>query len=169
MVKKICSLCSTLLIIFLAVVAALLVVPNLIGMKCLAVLSGSMEPGIPVGSIVYVKETEPEALEAGDVITYQLSQDTMVTHRVVSVDTDGETVITKGDANEVEDASPIAFNHIVGKEEAHIPYLGYISIYMKTPIGIAVCCGLLIMIILFAFLPDIFTAEETSEKELVEK
>jgi signal peptidase len=46
----------------------------------------------------------------------------------------------------------------------HIPYLGYISIYAKTPLGIAVVCGVLIVLILLNFIPDIL--EEDKKKNL---
>ena len=49
--------------LLLVVIAALLLVPKLLGYTQYAVISGSMEPNIPVGSIVYDKEVEPEELE----------------------------------------------------------------------------------------------------------
>ena len=60
MVKKICDVLTTLILIILAALAALLLVPRLVGYQTYAVLSGSMEPEISVGSIVYTKEVEPE-------------------------------------------------------------------------------------------------------------
>ena len=41
-------------------------------------LSGSMEPNIPVGSLIYVKTVEPETLRKGDVITYLVAENTVV-------------------------------------------------------------------------------------------
>lgn len=163
--SKICSILSTLIIAVFAVVAGLLVLPMLFGCKNMAVLSGSMEPGIPVGAVVYVKETDMAAIEPGDVITYRLSGDTMVTHRVVSVDRDAQQLITKGDANEVEDANPVAFSEVIGKELFHVPLLGYLSIYIKTPLGIMAVCGVLIVLILLNFLPGVLSGEEKEDKE----
>ena len=62
MLKKICGFLSTILLIVLFALAVLLIGPNLLGMKSFAVLSGSMEPKIPVGSIVFVDEVEPATL-----------------------------------------------------------------------------------------------------------
>lgn len=160
MLKKVCGFLSTILLIALFVLAVLLIVPNLLGMKSLAVLSGSMEPGIPVGSIVYIDDAEPSTLQKGDVITYNLGGGTMVTHRVVDVDTENQSIITKGDANDVEDGAPVAFSQVVGKMKMHIPLLGYISIYIRTPLGIAAACGLLIIVVLLTFLPEVFKKEE---------
>ena len=149
----------------LALVAAALIVPKLLGFDQFAVLSGSMEPNIHVGAIVYDKEVEPESLEVDDVITYQLSGNTMVTHRIVAIDAEAGTVTTKGDANETEDGSPVSFENIVGKYAFNIPFLGYISIYAKTPLGIGAICGILIVIILLNFLPDALSDDDDKEKE----
>lgn len=164
MLKKICGFLSTILLIVLFVLAVLLIGPNLLGMKSFAVLSGSMEPKIPVGSIVFVDEVEPATLQTGDVITYNLSGSTMVTHRVVDVDVENQSIITKGDANEVEDGAPVSFSQVVGKMKMHVPYLGYISIYIRTPLGIAAACGVLIVVVLLTFLPEVFKKEEETKK-----
>ena len=160
MIKKICSVLSTCLLVVLALVAAVLIVPKFLGYTQYAVLSGSMEPKIKVGSIVYTKTTDIADLETGDIITYKLAGDTMVTHRIVSVNDAEQTVITKGDANETEDAAPVAFDSIQGAYVFHVPLLGYISIYGKTPLGIAGICGVLVVVILLNFLPDAFSNEE---------
>lgn len=167
--SKICSILSTLIIAMFAVVALVLVVPMLLGCKNMAVLSGSMEPKIPVGSVVFVKETPAENIQEGDVITYRLSGSTMVTHRVVSIDTANQQMITKGDANDVEDGSPVAFSQIVGKEWFHAPLLGYLSMYIKTPVGIIAVCGILIVLILLNFLPGILGEDENKKEEGTKK
>lgn len=173
--NKICSALSTLIIIMFAAIAAVLVLPILFGCKSMAVVSGSMEPGIPVGSIVVVRHTNPDTLEVGDVISYRLSGNTMVTHRVAAIDAENQELITKGDANEVEDANPVAYSSVVGKKLFHVPLLGYLSIYIKTPLGIVGVCGVLIILILLNFLPSIFEPEEkeaeqkTAEQDKTEK
>lgn len=165
MFKKICGALSTLLLIILALLAAVMIVPHFMGYKSMAVLTGSMEPNYPVGSLVYVKETDPEEIDVNDVITYQLSGDTVVTHRVVAVDRDLQQFTTKGDANEAEDGAPVPYSNVVGKAGMNIPYIGFISIYAKTPIGIGVICGVLVIIILLTFLPEIFSSEEESDEK----
>ncbi len=160
MLKKICGFFSTILLVALLALAAVLIVPKLMGYQEMAVLSGSMEPNIHVGAIVYVKEAPFEDIAEDDVVTYRLSGGTYVTHRVVEVYEAEQTVITQGDANDSVDNSPVAAEQIVGKAHFDIPLIGYISIYAKTPIGIGVICGVLIVIILLNFLPDIFEKED---------
>ena len=134
MIKKICSVLSMVVFLGLLVIAGFLFVPKMLGYDEYAVLSGSMEPGIPVGAIVYDKNFAASEAREGAVVTYQLPAGTLVTQQIVGV---------------------YAF---------HIPYLGYISIYAKTPLGIAVVCGVLIVLILLNFIPDIL--EEDKKKNL---
>ena len=169
MLGKICSFLSTVLLIVMVLVAGVLLLPPLMGCKNMAVLSGSMTPSISVGAMVVAKEVEPETLEVGDIITYSLSGDTLVTHRIIEVNTEEEHVITQGDANEVPDGSPIPYDRIVGKVLFHVPMLGYLTMYIKTPIGIAGICGILMVMIVLNFLPEVFSKEEEKEGENVEK
>ena len=164
MIKKICNILSGILFILLLLLAFIMFVPNLIGYKGFAVISGSMEPEIHVGSIVYTKPVEFNDLEVGDIIGYKISEDTMVTHRIVSIDEEEGTVITKGDANEAEDANPVNKENIVGKVNLILPLLGYISIYAKTPLGIAAVCAIIAILIILNFLPDVLE-KEGSHKE----
>ena len=164
MLKKICNVLSVIVLIILAAIAALLFVPKIIGYGQYAVLSGSMEPNIHVGEVVIDKPFDPDEIDVGTVITYQISADTLVTHRIVAIDADNEVVTTKGDANDAEDASPVSYDNILGIYAFNVPYLGYISIYSKTPLGIAAICGVLVVVILLNFIPDILE-EDKKEKE----
>lgn len=165
MLKKICGFLSGVILLVLAVLAGILIIPKLMGYEEMAVLTGSMEPKYPVGSLIYVKEENPENLKVGDVITYRLSEDTVVTHRIVEINKEEQTVTTKGDANSNNDGNPIPYSGIVGKAHFSIPYLGFVSMNIKTPKGIIAICAVLIAIILLTFLPEIFSPEEKEEKK----
>ena len=68
------------------------------GIRPYVVLSGSMEPEIKTGSVVFVNQNVKfSELEKGDIITYKTG-DVMVTHRVH--EKNGDKIITKGDAND---------------------------------------------------------------------
>lgn len=161
--SKICAVLSSLILVVLVILAGLLIVPILLGYTELAVLTGSMTPTIPVGSLIYIKETEPAQLQPGDVVTYRLEGDTMVTHRVVEIDPEAGYLVTQGDANEAPDGQ-ITFDRVVGKMDFHIPYLGYLSLNIRTKTGIIAICSTLVVIILLTFLPEIFAPDEP-EKE----
>ncbi len=122
-----------------------LAVPRYAGIQSYVVVSGSMEPEIPVGSMVYSKETTPATLEKGDVIVFfgtneipggGDSNDVIpITHRVVENDKDKCEITTKGDANEHEDLRPVAYDNVVGIVIASIPHLGYIASPLATLMG----------------------------------
>ena len=90
--------------------------PSFLGYKFFVVLTGSMSPTLDVGDLVVVKETEPEAISVGDVITYSVGNDNVVTHRVKEIVTDDTLrFVTQGDANNVEDMNPVHHEDLVGK------------------------------------------------------
>ena len=165
MVKKICNFLSTIVLVVLLAAAAVILVPMLLGYKEMAVLSGSMEPTIPVGSLVYVKPVEASELEAGDVCTYYLSDgETFVTHRVMSIDADAQTLVTQGDANEDPDGD-IQFSQVYGRADFHLPYLGIVIQNIRTPVGIMSICGVVMLVILLNFIPAIIDAAEDEKKQ----
>jgi len=108
------------------VVSIGMLVPKVMGYTEYTVVTASMEPVLPVGSLILVKQTDPATLEKGDIISYskELDPGTVITHRVVENDTEEGQVITKGDANEVNDMEPVKYDFILGKMEASFPKLG---------------------------------------------
>jgi signal peptidase len=97
------------------------------------VYSGSMEPAIPVGGVVVIKPVDPESLREGDIICFELSGPTTITHRIISITQEG--FITKGDANEDPDQWIVKRENIVGKALFTIPCLGYLVHFVRTPMG----------------------------------
>ena len=106
--------------------AAAIWLPGLFHMKAYVVKSSSMEPAIKAGSVIYVSQyREGETISPGDIVSFQTG-DAKVTHRVVAVDTEQGSVITKGDANKTRDSQPVTFDAIEGKVRFHIPVIGYL-------------------------------------------
>lgn len=103
------------------------VLPMPFGYGGAVVLSGSMEPAIMVDELIIVKAED--SYEVGDVVVYQ-SGSMMVVHRIM--DMDGERVITRGDANNMDD-SPVELAQIKGKVIYHIPKVGGVVRILKTP------------------------------------
>ena len=115
--------------------------PMPFGYGAAVVLSGSMEPTFSKDDLILVKKTDNIAI--GDIVVYQ-SNNSLVVHRVVSIDDD--VVITKGDANNIEDSS-FDKSAIKGVVIGCIPGLGIIVNAIKTPAGTVVvllCAFLLI-------------------------
>jgi signal peptidase len=108
------------------------VVPRVAGATPYVVLTDSMTPALPVGTLVVSRPVEPEEIATSTVITYQLrsGEEQLVTHRVVGLGTSagGERVyVTQGDANEVPDIRPVRDVQVRGALWYHVPYLGHVA------------------------------------------
>ena len=98
-------------------------IPSIWGEKPLVILSGSMEPILKVGGILYYKEENINDFNEGDVLVYQLN-DHIISHRIVKVLDD--SFITKGDNNKSIDIYEDLNYQILGKgTNWSIPYIGY--------------------------------------------
>lgn len=167
--KKFWNIFSTVLVALVVALAIALVGVRLVGLHPFAVLSGSMEPTYHVGSLIYVKSVDYKQLQPGDPITFMISQDTVVTHRITEVlvdEEDPDTIryFTKGDANDTPDGSSVHYKNVIGKPVFSIPYLGYVSNYIQKPPGMYAAIAVGALLILLVFLPDVFAPEEEEKK-----
>lgn len=95
---------------------------NLGGFMMFRVVTGSMEPTIPVGALLVTRQVEIESIQVGDIVCFR-SQATeiwgkIVTHRVVDIvesEFSGLLLETKGDANLVADGYFVDRTNFVGK------------------------------------------------------
>lgn len=145
---------------------------RLFGVEVYVVLSGSMEPAYKTGAVIYVTDQDAENLEVGEVITFRLNGDTIATHRIAEVtEKDGALAFrTKGDANEIEDATLVTENQVIGTPIFTIPYLGYLVTYVQSTSGRYATIATGATLLLMMFLPDIIfgddkTVDEKKSKE----
>ena len=170
-IKRIWNWISGVLVGIVVLLAIALVGVRLIGLKPFVVLSGSMLPTYEVGSLIYVKDVDYKELKVGDPITYMISQDTVVTHRIIEVLVDEENpdtirYFTQGDANEQPDGTSVHYKNIIGKPVFSIPYLGYVSNYIQNPPGMYAAIAAGAFILMLSFIPDLFSKdEEGKDKE----
>jgi signal peptidase I len=118
---------TTLIVLLLAVVGLLVVLPRLTNGAAMTVLTGSMAPDLPVGSVVLVRKVDPASLRPGDVATYQQADGpNLITHRIVAIDktTTPISFTFRGDRNPVPDPQPVPASAIRGKVWFDVPYLG---------------------------------------------
>ena len=164
-IKRAWDIASTVLVVIVVIFAILLAGVRLFGVQVYSVISGSMEPEYPVGSLIYVKKIDPTEIEVNDVITYVLPNDTPSTHRVIRIDEENQLFYTKGDANKTEDGAPGHFKTLIGTPVFKIPLLGYIAYYIQHPPGmyIAIAAGAILLILVF--LPDLFQKDEKKDKK----
>ena len=123
------SAVSILVLVLLLAACLPLTLPRLFGYQIYTVVSGSMEPAIPMGSLVYIREGKPEEAAEGDVIAFYGSEQSasIITHRVVENRVVMGELITKGDANQTTDMKPVPYARYIGKVERSIPEAGKIA------------------------------------------
>lgn len=125
----------------LALVMALLCVavwlPRFFGLEAHYVKTGSMEPNIPEGSMVYTEAIKFEDIVPGaDVLLFSNdAENKSFTHRVMYIDYKNELLYTKGDANNGPDPLPTPFEQCRGKVSLYIPYWGYVVQAMNSAVG----------------------------------
>ena len=129
---------------------------DLFGYKMYIVHSDSMAAtDFDAGSLIFVKEVDPNTLKEGDIITF-LSQDTdhfgeTVTHKIRRLTRDAEGnagFVTYGTTTNSDDEAIVTFPYVLGKYEGHIPMLGTFFNFLKTTIGYFVCIFTPFMLIL---------------------
>ena len=165
MKAKALSAVATALLLAVMAVALPFSVPKLFGYQIYNVLTQSMEPAMPVGSAIYVRRCDPQALEQGDIITFRLSEATglVETHRVVENDTQARQPITKGDANALPDVNPVSYERVVGKVVICIPVLGTVSEMLHSGPGVTACVAIFALAIILWTLADKTKKRERSK------
>lgn len=120
--------------------------PALFNHRIYIVDSGSMSPTINVDSMIIVKESEPNEINKGDIITYYgHNKSSRVTHRVIDIENNGEFFITRGDANEVNDPMPLEGKKLIGKVVFKIPFIGKVFRFLNTEMGMGVLVALMVL------------------------
>lgn len=154
--KKLYNVLTSVFVVLIVILALVLVGVRLFGLTPYAVLSGSMEPEYPTGSLIYVQGAEPEQIQSGDAITFVLDEQlTVATHRVIGIDLENQQFHTKGDANQTPDAQAVHFRNLLGKPVFCIPYLGYVSLFLSSGPGIVTAVVVIGVLLVLVFLPDI--------------
>ena len=113
---------------------------NIFGYSILSTETGSMSPTIEVGDIIIIKIGDE--IKENDIITYK-QDDVLITHRIEQID--GDTIITKGDYNNIQD-EPIERSQVIGKV-VHI--INHVEVWKKVFTDMHVIIPMVITIILF--------------------
>ena len=152
------------IVIVLLLIAALIFFAPRFGWQVDTVLSGSMEPAIPTGSILVSRTVAADEIQVGDIITFSGSgRGRFITHRVTAIErTNGIFFTTKGDANNTEDPFTIPDENVVGKVLVHIPLLGFLFSFLKTPFGMILTLVLPGLIIIGLELREIWNKWEVA-------
>ena len=121
------------IVLFFVLLLSTIVIAQLFGVEFDTVVSPSMAPEIPVGSLVVTVPTDFSKIEVGDDVTYKVGSSN-VTHRVIGTDADAQSLYTQGIANNTPDGA-VSENQLVGKVALHIPLAGYVLFSLSTVKG----------------------------------
>ena len=150
LLKSIRVLIDTLMAIII-IVGILFIVLFFIGIKPFVVLTGSMEPVVPTGSLSFINNNiKFEDIKPNDIIAFTMPGGENVTHRAISIGEDG--IQTKGDANAVADGIIVTKQNYLGKNVFSIPKVGYIVAKVQTKRGRIILGTMIIMFILATIL-----------------
>ncbi|WP_053073752.1 signal peptidase I [Bacillus sp. LL01] len=160
MIKRIMKVLSTLILVFLAVAAGLVIffvsqskgdiekVPSVFGYKPLTILSNSMQPVFEAGDVILIKPDQQPAVR--DVITFKHPEGILVTHRIIdSTIENGKTFyITQGDNNNIADDVKVSPESVLGVQTNIIPGAGHVAKFVSGPIGFILLIGIPIFLYL---------------------
>lgn len=154
-VSAMCSALGTVLLIIIILLCIPLTVPRVFGYEIYSVVSGSMEPEIPIGSLVFIDDTDPQFVEENEVIAFYGGRDTnaIITHRVVENRVVMGEFITKGDANQTNDMNSVDYDEFIGRVVLSLPKIGVMAQFLTSimgKIGAACMIGLAVVLHLLA-------------------
>lgn len=134
--------CSPILVLF---------VLYLLGFRFVAVLTDSMEPSVPRGSLVVTVPIWMHAPRPGDVVLYRLkiTGEYLVLHRIVGVEKGG--FVTRGDNRVFRDPWVVRPENVVGTAVVTVPLLGYLLLVLKA-LTIPVLAGTATFLIVYRIL-----------------
>lgn len=166
-----CRIFGTLMLIILVLFCLPLTVPRMLGWHIYTVVSGSMEPTIPTGSLLYIRQAQPQDMDEGDVIAYYggTGSGAVITHRVVENRVVMGEFITKGDANQAADINPVRYANFIGEVVHIIPGAGKAAAFFTSPGGkkLAACLvAAAVLLHLLASLLDKMKQKMCKETEL---
>jgi signal peptidase len=187
-----------LLILFVALVGGFTVITRAVSgtnLPIAAVESGSMEPTIPTGSLIFIQKVSGADLVAGanpvgDVVVFYWPN-TQITdywirtiynpapwsHRAIAKEEINGTyyVLTKGDANQYPDQNPNYVNtwvpegRIIGRIVWSIPYVGYLFLWSNNPFVVAAILIILLIIIIVTMATGKESTKTDDEKAFTTK
>ena len=117
------------------------------GLRLCPNTTGSMAPTIPAYSLCLIDtHVDYDSLQVGDIIVYDRPYDHMqVVHRIIAIFDEG--VLTKGDANPVDDGILLTEADITGVYLCHIPGAGLAANLIRTPVGIGFILAIVVLLL----------------------
>ena len=148
---------GTLLLVLVVAACLPLTAPRLLGYQIYSVISGSMEPAIPTGSLVYIQGCEPAEVQEGEVIAFYGTGEggAIITHRVLENRVLMGEFVTKGDANPQEDLTPVPYARCIGRAAYSVPHAGVLAEFLTGPKGKLAAGGIILGAVVLQILASV--------------
>lgn len=126
-----------LLLVCQIVLAATMTLAPHVGYRVMVITGGSMEPTYHLGSALLLKDLPAERVQVGDAVTFSSVEGTLTTHRVIAMlrQHGVQYLQTQGDANADPDPNFVNVKAVIGTPVAHLPYAGYVTSFLFSPLG----------------------------------
>jgi len=147
-----------------------------LGWRVDTVGAGSLEPRLKTGALVVTRPIDPDRIAVGDIITFApASGNTVITHRVIDIDRGSFLYfITGGDTGGRTPSFSVPAGNVTGKICLQLPYLGYVTSFLKTPWGFLVGMVVPALFVITAYVRSILKIvrkdkEKVNKEELAEE
>lgn len=167
-------LCIFILVLYVAFLAAQKLSNNnsIGGFRVFTIITGSMEPELQVGDVILVQEKTFEDLKLKDVITYESKEHgtdgMIITHRIIDIDNATKKIITKGDANDIEDPA-IDSSQVFGKVTYKFTLISLLTKLIRNKYGFYFLIFVPLVLVIFLEIADFVTQPKEEEEEIKEE
>lgn len=139
-------------------VIAIALMPHVLngfGREMVVVRGSSMQPAIPLGSVILIRHVDPQTIGTGDVVTFHAPNGALVSHRVIGI-TDGASLTfqTRGDGSSAADPILVPATSVEGVVESYVPQLGFVVAALGTTAGMLATLALVVGLLLTSWFLD---------------
>ena len=142
------------------------------GFRVFTIITGSMEPELQVGDVILVQEKTFEDLKLKDVITYESkghgTDGMIITHRIIDIDNATKKIITKGDANDIEDPA-IDSSQVFGKVTYKFTLISLLTKLVRNKYGFYFLIFVPLVLVIFLEIADFVTQPKEEEEEEIKE
>lgn len=178
MARKIVNILITVVLILLIALVVFIFItrmtgstPSLFGYSVFRVQTDSMVPTLEVGDVILVKDSAPEDIHLGDIVTYRVTSGVLkgqtITHRVaVEPEVRGGTYYfrTKGDRQGATLDDEIPYSQILGKYVHTMPLVDKLYSFFLSPIGLISFIVLIVVLFGYEMISLIMSYRSVNEK-----
>jgi len=126
---------------------------NVMGISALRVASASMEPEIPINSLILVRQDNPNNLEVGQIATYLRGDGLLITHRIFYIEQDNNGnktgFILKGDANIAQSEEIVPSENIIGRVVFASHIIGQLLMFFEARFMLIIAITIFLLVVLY--------------------